>query len=179
MHGGENVSYFSAFELKDRGDKLLAKLVLDPFIKLLRMLVKAEADPLAKVDKLEFYRELDKHKQKLFLVEETREGVSIVRDQEMKEQADKTEKTKSTTVASTTANNVKSRKEVLAERTYEQKVMKNKKRQDGKGTNEQKDKRRELHKQLKRFYAEKDFVPRFETINGKKVEQEYVRVFGL
>ena len=36
-----------------------------------------------------------------------------------------------------------------------------------------------MHKKLKKFYAEKDFVPRFETINGKKVEQEYAKVFGL
>jgi ankyrin repeat protein len=57
--------------------------------------------------------------------------------------------------------------------------MKNAKKQDGKGTNEQKTKRREMHKKLKEFYAKNDFVPRFETINGKKVEQEYVRVFGL
>ena len=105
----------------------MKKLVMDPFLSLLRTLVNAEADPLAKVDKLEFYRELDKHKQKLFLVEETREGLGIIKDQEMKEQ---TEKAKSTTVDSNTANNVKSRREVLAERTYEKKVMKNKKHQD-------------------------------------------------
>jgi hypothetical protein len=36
-----------------------------------------------------------------------------------------------------------------------------------------------MHKQLKQFYAEKGFVPRFETINGKKIEQEYVKTFGL
>lgn len=82
-------------------------------------MVKAEADPCAKVEKLEFYRELDKHKQKLILIEETREGVNIIKDSEMKDaEANKNDKVKSTTVASTT-NNVKSRKEVLAERTYE------------------------------------------------------------
>jgi hypothetical protein len=53
------------------------------------------------------------------LIEETREGVNIIKDSEMKDaEANKNDKVKSTTVASTT-NNVKSRKEVLAERTYE------------------------------------------------------------
>ena len=42
----------------------------------------------------------------------------------------------------------------------------------------EKAKRKEAHKQLKKFYAEKGFSPRFETINGRKIEQEYVRVYG-
>lgn len=131
MHSGENVSYFTAFELKEKAEKLLSTLILKPFIELLKILVGANADPHAKVDKLEFYRELDQHKQKLYLVEEAREGITIVKDQEMKEN---TEKAKSTTGAST-ATNVKSRREVLAERTYEQKVMRNKK-QPGKVSDE-------------------------------------------
>jgi len=46
--------------------------------------------------------------------------LTLVKDAEMKE-AEKIDKVQSTTVASTTANHnqVKSRKEVLAERTYE------------------------------------------------------------
>jgi hypothetical protein len=54
-------------------------------------------------------------------VEEAREGISIVKDHEMKS-TDKAEKDKANTGASTTTN-VKSRREVLAERTYEHKVM--------------------------------------------------------
>jgi len=121
IHGGDNVSYFSTFEMKDKAKKLLETLILKPFIELLRILVKAKADPSAKVDKLEFYRELDQHKQKLYLVEEAREGITIIKDQEMKS-TDQAEKAKANTGAST-ATNVKSRREVLAERTYEQKVM--------------------------------------------------------
>jgi hypothetical protein len=54
------------------------------------------------------------------LLEETREGVNLIKDQEMK---DSEERAKTTTAASN-ANHVKSRKEVLAEQTYEQKVRK-------------------------------------------------------
>jgi hypothetical protein len=56
IHGGDNVSYFSTFEMKDKAQKLLETLILKPFIDFLRILVKAKADPSAKVDKLEFYR---------------------------------------------------------------------------------------------------------------------------
>ena len=41
---------------------------MQEFIKLLDFLVSKGADPSAKVDKLEFYRKLDKHKQHLQLV---------------------------------------------------------------------------------------------------------------
>ena len=104
------------------------------------------------------------------LVEETREGVTLVKEAVMQEE-------KATTVASTTANKViKKRDEVLAERNYEKKLKRNNK--GGKGTDEQKAKRKDAHKQLKKFYAEQGFSPRFETINGRKIEQEYVRVYG-
>ena len=56
IHGGDNVSYFTTFEMKDKAQKLLETLILKPFIDLLSILVKAKADPSAKVDKLEFYR---------------------------------------------------------------------------------------------------------------------------
>lgn len=171
---GGTTSYFNEFELKDMTAKNLARLVTKPFIELLTLMVEAGADPLAKVDKLEFYRELDKHKQKMFLVEETREGVGIV-NAEMKQSSEN--EPKSATGASTNA--VKSRKEVLAERNYEKKVLRNQNRGSKGKTDEAKEKKRELHKKLKAFYAEKAFQPRFEKINGKKVEQEYVAKFGL
>jgi hypothetical protein len=120
MPGGTN--YFVEFEMKEKASKTLAQIVINPFIDLLRLMVQHGADPRAKVEKMEFYRELDKHKQKLTLVEEAREGMTMVKDQEMKDAKEK--ENKSTTLASTT-NNVKSRKEVLAERTYENKVMRN------------------------------------------------------
>lgn len=81
---GGSTSYFSEFELKDKVRKTMAEIVTNPLIELLRLMVSAGSDPLAKVDKLEFYRDLDQHKQKLFLVEETREGMNIVKDAEMK-----------------------------------------------------------------------------------------------
>lgn len=62
------------------------KILVEPFIEILKTLVKAGADPLVKVEKLEFYRELDKHKQKLLLVEETREGVQLVKEVVMQEE---------------------------------------------------------------------------------------------
>jgi hypothetical protein len=62
------------------------------------------------------------------LVEETREGVTLVKEAVMQEE-------KATTVASTTANKViKKRDEVLAERNYEKKLKRNNK--GGKGTDE-------------------------------------------
>ena len=43
-------------------------LIVEPFIALLKSLIEKGANPKATVDKLEFYRELDKHKQHLMLV---------------------------------------------------------------------------------------------------------------
>ena len=54
---------------------------------------------------------------------------------------------------------------MLAERTYEKKIQN--KNKGGKATDEQKAKRKETHKQLKKFYADKGFTPRFTTINGR------------
>jgi len=41
----------------------------------LRIIIQKGADPHAKVDKIEFYRELDEHKRTLVLVGEAREGI--------------------------------------------------------------------------------------------------------
>ena len=53
---------------KELQNKYFDELIVQPFIKLLEFLVKKGADPSAKVDKLEFYRKLDKHKQHIQLV---------------------------------------------------------------------------------------------------------------
>ena len=53
----------------------LKSLVTVPFIEFLRTLIIKGADPHAKVDKIEFYRELDEHKRTLALVGEAREGI--------------------------------------------------------------------------------------------------------
>ena len=56
------------YEFKNLKEQYFRELIVEPFIKLLEALVKKGADPQASVDKLEFYRELDKHKQHLHLV---------------------------------------------------------------------------------------------------------------
>ena len=50
------------FELEEQVQKSFACRILYPFIDLLKTLVKAGANFSTKVDKLEFYRELDKYK---------------------------------------------------------------------------------------------------------------------
>ena len=55
-------------EFEDMVNKCFDSLIVEPFIALLKCLVEKGANPKATVDKLEFYRELDKHKQHLLLV---------------------------------------------------------------------------------------------------------------
>ena len=55
-------------ELQDMISKHFDSLIVEPFIALLKSLIEKGANPKATVDKLEFYRELDKHKQHLVLV---------------------------------------------------------------------------------------------------------------
>lgn len=47
-------------------------LITVPFIAFLKILIDKGADPHAKVDKIEFYRELDEHKKTIALVGEAR-----------------------------------------------------------------------------------------------------------
>jgi hypothetical protein len=49
-----------------------------PFIEFLKLIISKGADPLRKVDKTEFYRELDEHKKTLSLVSDAREGIAAV-----------------------------------------------------------------------------------------------------
>jgi hypothetical protein len=56
--------------------KYFKDLITTPFIFLLRVLIQKGADPHAKVEKLEFYRELDQHKRQLTLVQDVREGMA-------------------------------------------------------------------------------------------------------
>jgi hypothetical protein len=53
----------------------IKSLVTVPFIELLKVLIEKGANPHAKVDKIEFYRELDEHKRTIALVGEAREGI--------------------------------------------------------------------------------------------------------
>ena len=69
-------------------------LITEPFIALLKLIVNKGANPHTKVDKIEFYRDLDEHKRRLAMVGEAREGLSLV---------------------NTKTETVKTRKEVLAE----------------------------------------------------------------
>lgn len=69
-------------------------LITEPFIALLKLIVNKGANPNTKVDKIEFYRDLDEHKRRLAMVGEAREGLSLV---------------------NTKTETVKTRKEVLAE----------------------------------------------------------------
>jgi len=73
-------------------------LITEPFIALLKLLVLKGANPHAKVDKIEFYRELDQHRRHIAMVGEAREGLQTV---------------------TTKAETVKTRKEVLAEQKAE------------------------------------------------------------
>ena len=52
------------FELEEQVQISFSCRILYPFIDLLKTLVEAGANHSTKVDKLEFYRELDKYKQK-------------------------------------------------------------------------------------------------------------------
>jgi hypothetical protein len=53
----------------------IKSLITVPFIEFLKVLIEKGADPHAKVDKIEFYRELDEHKRTITLVGEAREGI--------------------------------------------------------------------------------------------------------
>ena len=53
----------------------MLELVTEPFIELLRLLVQKGADVHSRVDKLEFYRELDLHKRHIALLGEARDQV--------------------------------------------------------------------------------------------------------
>ena len=55
------------------------------FIKFLEFIAEKGADKGAKVEKLEFYRKLDKHRQHLQLVEDQREGLHVVQDAVMRD----------------------------------------------------------------------------------------------
>lgn len=85
----------------------MKSLVTVPFIEFLRTLILKGADPHAKVDKIEFYRELDEHKRTLALVGEAREGIMAGHGPNEEMQIDTNQAPKN--------NEVKSRKEVLAE----------------------------------------------------------------
>ena len=53
----------------------IKNLITVPLIAFLKTLIEKGADPHAKVDKIEFYRELDEHKRTIALVGEAREGI--------------------------------------------------------------------------------------------------------
>lgn len=53
----------------------IKSLITVPFIDFLKVLIEKGADPHAKVDKIEFYRELDEHKRTIALVGNAREGI--------------------------------------------------------------------------------------------------------
>ena len=55
-------------------------LITLPFIEFLKLIISKGADPLRKVDKTEFYRELDEHKKTLSLVSDAREGIAAVQN---------------------------------------------------------------------------------------------------
>jgi hypothetical protein len=66
--------------------KIFNELIVQPFIELLDFLVAKGADPSAKVEKLEFYRKLDTHKQHLQLVQGQRDGLHVAQDAVMQEE---------------------------------------------------------------------------------------------
>jgi len=53
----------------------IRSLVTVPLIDFLRIIIAKGANPHAKVDKIEFYRELDEHKKTVALVSEARQGI--------------------------------------------------------------------------------------------------------
>ena len=62
------------------------ELIVEPLITFLKFLVTKDADKSAKVEKLEFYRKLDKHKQHIQLVDDEREGLKVLTDAIMKDE---------------------------------------------------------------------------------------------
>ena len=61
--------------MKELTDQYLETLVTVPFIEFLKFLILKGADPYAKVDKVQFYRDLDELKIKLAIEEEARKKV--------------------------------------------------------------------------------------------------------
>ena len=106
------------------------------------------ADPLMKVGKTKFYRELDEHKRHMALVGESRDMINAVNMQinTMQKKED-----------------VKTRTEVLAERSLNNKGKK--------GT--------KIDSLLKDFYAKKNHSAQFMKVNGKNVEIEYNKEYGM
>jgi hypothetical protein len=139
-------------------------LIVVPFIELLKSLVKIGADPKATVDKLEFYRELDKHKQHLMLVQDQREGLNVVQDAVMQGEV----------MIDTGANesiqpvHVKNRNEVLAGQKFEKAHQKSTKSKKEKGNEDpEKQKKKAMQAKVKEFYASKGVSPAFHKVNGK------------
>jgi hypothetical protein len=56
----------------------LSEHIIKPLIEFLDMLVSRGANPHAKVDRLEFYRELDEHKRQVLTINELRSGISAI-----------------------------------------------------------------------------------------------------
>ena len=105
-------------------------LFTTPFIDFLKFFVGKGADPHAKVDRLEFYRELDEHKRHMQVVGEGREATALA------QQIDTTNNQQT---------EVRTRKQVLLEQKYEAKGKNNKQQEQ--------DKR--IPKALRDFYAKK------------------------
>ena len=138
-------------------------LVTLPLIEFLKTIIQKGANPHSKVDKIEFYRELDEHKRTIVLVGEAREGIMAGHGPDEEMQIDTNQSRK--------PNEVKTRKEVLAEQRVEKKNGKKQTKA------EKADKR--IHKQLKELYAKKGHQAVFQRKNGKLVEIEYNKEFGM
>ena len=85
----------------------IKSLITVTFIDFLKVLIEKGADPHAKVDKIEFYRELDEHKRTIALVGEAREGILAGQGPNEEMQIDTTQRKNQA--------EIKTRKEVLAE----------------------------------------------------------------
>lgn len=118
----------------------IKSLITVPFIEFLKVLIEKGADPHAKVDKIEFYRELDEHKRTIALVGEAREGIQAGQGPNEEMQIDTTTQRKQNV-------EIRTRKEVLAEQRVEKK--------NGKKLTKAEKADKRISKGLKEFYAKK------------------------
>ena len=117
----------------------IKSLITVPLIDFLKVLIEKGADPHAKVDKIEFYRELDEHKRTIALVGEAREGILAGQGPNEEMQIDTTQRKNQA--------EIKTRKEVLAEQRVEKK--------NGKKLTKAEKADKRISKGLKEFYAKK------------------------
>jgi len=161
--------------------EFIERLIEKPMTEFIQLLVERGCNPHATVQKLEFYRKLDEHKQHLLMMAEQRSTVQAVQDTLMQSEPMQIDTTGSRVQAGSgnrEERKVKTRTEVLAEQKYERKLAR-KARKKGKAEKDPNDPRTQLRKKLKDFYAQQGFTPQFKTENGRQVEIEYDKEHGL